>query len=145
MMRFPVAVKSMDVDKILLSMVGRMGRPQASICKRCKGGDVVQKHEYEKALLELSLRRKDAPRTLSAMTNHMLHKLLEGHPDTADAIRQFFSRSRTGGTDTGQQQSRRPIRLGTLCSGTDSPAIALKHFGVELAKLIGSKDANEFD
>jgi len=84
-----------------------------------------QREEFEARLRDLGARRQDAPRSLGAMARHMTQKLIGIDPNAPKAILRFLAGA---GSGTGV------VRLGTLCSGTDSPTIALKH-------LVGAVDA----
>lgn len=89
----------------------------------------VKQAEYESTLRSLDARRADAPRSLGSMTEHMLGRLQTEAPECFEAVRAWWRESSRGGK----------LRLGTLCSGTDSPAIVLNHLAAILGKISGGR------
>jgi len=137
-------VRRLDTRQVIARVVERIGASAAKTCRTCTavgqssgstserkthstGADTQQ--AYEAKLRYLDSRRKDAPRDLGAMAAHMVHKVFDQLPDRAQALQRFFAGSTNG---------RGTLRLGTFCSGTDSPAIALKHLSVALGTALGS-------
>lgn len=121
----------------------------ARLCKLCKlkeqvkqpkesgprgSAGAAKQAEYELTLRSLDARRSEAPRDLGTMTEHMMNKLKAGAPECIEALDLWWKSSKG-----------KKLRLGTLCSGTDSPALVLKHLGKVLGKVMGTPNRFAFE
>mmetsp|Transcript_23405 Transcript_23405/g.65363 ORF Transcript_23405/g.65363 Transcript_23405/m.65363 type:complete len:669 (+) Transcript_23405:1-2007(+) len=135
------SIRPLGRDEAVAMLFKKMSQIPLQNCKLCNNnqstlraaakassGVLSQKQAFEARLRDLGARRQDAPRSLGAMSRHLTSKLLGQRPELGQSLLRFFAQAAGGRGGT--------LRLGTLCSGTDSPAIALKHLAATLGTVL---------
>jgi len=131
-------------DTVAGRISSMLGKPMGPCCRYCTSNRTrascfnaysMSKAEkralYESRLQDQQQRRADAPRTLPDMMSKMLTKLTQ----------MPFARGQLPKVLLQKQV----LRVGTMCSGTDSPALVTKALQKALASMSGSGDHVSFE